>query len=198
MPKPSLRNDIVAAGLRTMFRTGFNGCGVRDIVAAADAPQGSFTNHFRSKEVFAGEVLDLYFEQVKAIVQETLQDPSRTPLERLKRYLDVITRRLKADGCTRGCLIGDFSAEVAQQSELLRTRLQEIYAEWLKPFAACIAEAQAAGEIAKDFKPLDLADFLLSAWEGAILRMKVERSAAPLERFKRIAFQTIFAQGGAR
>ncbi|HKQ12421.1 MAG TPA: TetR family transcriptional regulator C-terminal domain-containing protein [Steroidobacteraceae bacterium] len=198
MPKASLRNDIVAAGLRTMFRTGFNGCGVRDIVAAAEAPQGSFTNHFRSKEVFAGEVLDLYFEHVKTIVKETLQDESRTPLERLRRYLDAITKRLKADGFTRGCLIGDFSVEVAQQSEMLRTRLQEIYAEWLEPFAACIAEAQAAGELAKDFKPLDLADFLISSWEGAILRMKVERSAAPLERFKRIAFQTIFARGGAR
>ena len=80
----------------------------------------------------------------------------------------------------------------------LRTRLQQIYAEWLKPFAACIAQAQAAGELATDFKPLDLADFLISSWEGAILRMKVERSAAPLERFKRIAFRTFLAQRDAR
>lgn len=198
MPKASLRNDIVAAGLRIMFRTGFNGCGVRDIVAEADAPQGSFTNHFRSKEVFAGAVLDLYFEHVKGLVKEALEDDSRPPLERLRRYLDAITKRLKADGFTRGCLIGDFSVEVAQQSEMLRTRLQQIYAEWLKPFAACIAQAQEAGELATDFKPLDLADFLISSWEGAILRMKVERSAAPLERFKRIAFRTILAQRGVR
>jgi TetR/AcrR family transcriptional repressor of nem operon len=97
MPKASLRNDIVAAGLRIMFRTGFNGCGVRDIVAEADAPQGSFTNHFRSKEAFAGEVLDLYFEHVKGLVKEALEDDSRPPLERLRRYLDTITKRLKAD-----------------------------------------------------------------------------------------------------
>ena len=198
MPKASLRNDIVAAGLRIMFRTGFNGCGVRDIVAEADAPQGSFTNHFRSKEAFAGEVLDLYFEHVKGLVKEALEDDSRPPLERLRRYLDTITKRLKADGFTRGCLIGDFSVEVAQQSEMLRTRLQQIYVEWLKPFAACIAQAQAAGELDTDFKPLDLADFLISSWEGAILRMKVEHSAAPLERFKRIAFRTFLAQRDAR
>jgi TetR/AcrR family transcriptional repressor of nem operon len=81
---------------------------------------------------------------------------------------------------------------------MLRTRLQQIYVEWLKPFAACIAQAQAAGELDTDFKPLDLADFLISSWEGAILRMKVERSAAPLERFKRIAFRTFLAQRDAR
>ena len=44
-----------------MFRKGYVGAGVRDIVAEAPAPQGSFTNHFRSKEEFAREVLDLYF-----------------------------------------------------------------------------------------------------------------------------------------
>jgi TetR/AcrR family transcriptional regulator, transcriptional repressor for nem operon len=75
---------------------------------------------------------------------------------------------------------------------MLRTRLAEIFAEWRAPFAACIAEGQATGEIATTFAPHDLAEFLLSSWEGDILRMKVERNAEPLERFKRIAFMTVF------
>jgi TetR/AcrR family transcriptional repressor of nem operon len=58
MPKPSLRDTILDAGLKAMFRTGYNGTSVRDITAATGAPQGSFTNHFRSKEAFASEVLD--------------------------------------------------------------------------------------------------------------------------------------------
>ena len=58
MPKESLRERILDAGLRVMFRSGYIGSGVRDIVAEAHAPQGSFTNHFRSKEAFAVEVLD--------------------------------------------------------------------------------------------------------------------------------------------
>ncbi|TJX50068.1 MAG: TetR family transcriptional regulator, partial [Mesorhizobium sp.] len=40
----------------------------------------------------------------------------------------------------------------------------------------------------------DLADFLLSSWQGAMLRMKVERSPEPLERFKAIIFKTVFAR----
>ena len=65
MPKVSLRDNILEAGLRVMFRKGYGGAGVRDIVAEASAPQGSFTNHFRSKEAFAGEVLDRYFVYLK-------------------------------------------------------------------------------------------------------------------------------------
>jgi len=49
MSKPSLREDILNAGLKVMFRSGYVGATVRDICAAAGAPQGSFTNHFRSK-----------------------------------------------------------------------------------------------------------------------------------------------------
>jgi TetR/AcrR family transcriptional regulator, transcriptional repressor for nem operon len=195
MAKKSLREDLLHAGLRTMLRMGYNGCGVRDIVGEAGAPQGSFTNHYRSKEAFASEVLELYFWHVKELIAEALDDPDRSPRERLRRYLDLITQRLRDDGFTRGCLVGDLSLEAPQHSESLRQDLVRIYHEWRKPFAACIAEAQEAGEIADTFKPNELAEFLLSSWEGAILRMKVERSSAPLERFKRIAFQTVFSKG---
>jgi TetR/AcrR family transcriptional repressor of nem operon len=194
MPKPSHRGRIVEAGLKVMFRKGYGGAGVRDIVAEASVPQGSFTNHFRSKEEFAREVLDLYFVDLKRLVAEVLDDANRRPRERLRRYLDVITDRLVEAEFSRGCLIGDFSLEAAPQSEMLRTRLAEIFAEWRTPFAACIAEGQRAGEIAETFAPHDLAEFLLSSWEGAILRMKVERTTEPLERFKRIVFMTIFKE----
>jgi TetR/AcrR family transcriptional repressor of nem operon len=100
--------------------------------------------------------------------------------------------RLEADHWTRGCLIGDLSLEASGQCEPLRQRLAAIFEEWRTPFAACIAEAQAADEIEARFDPIDLAEFLLASWQGAILRMKVERGPAPLERFKTIAFDTVF------
>ena len=194
MARESHRERILDAGLKVMFHKGYIGSGVRDIVAEASAPQGSFTNHFRSKEAFAREVLDRYFDHVRGLVAQALGDASLSPRERLKRYLDIITERLAADDFRRGCLIGDFSLEAAPQSEMLRERLAAIFVEWRAPFAACIAEAQGAGEIEATFAPDDLAEFLLASWEGAILRMKVARGPEPLERFKRIAFATVFKE----
>jgi TetR/AcrR family transcriptional repressor of nem operon len=194
MARHSLRDTILKAGLKVMFRSGYNGTSVRDIVAAAGAPQGSFTNHFRSKEAFTREVLDRYFAYVKGLVGEALDDVSLTPRARLQRYLDIITGKLAAHRWSRGCLIGDLSLEAPSHSELLREHLEEIFEEWRTPFAACIAEAQATGEIATQFDPSDLAEFLLASWQGAILRMKVERSPAALQRFKAIAFHTVFKE----
>jgi TetR/AcrR family transcriptional repressor of nem operon len=194
MARRSLHNDIVDAGLKVMLKSGYNGSSVRDIAAAAGAPQGSFTNHFRSKEAFACEVLGRYFAHVRGLVAQALDDASLKPRARLERYLDIIIGRLEADGWTRGCLIGDLSLETSGSSEMLRQSLVEIFRDWKAPFAACIAEGQRAGEIAPDFPADELAEFLLASWQGAILRTKVERNGAPLERFKRIAFATVFRE----
>jgi TetR/AcrR family transcriptional repressor of nem operon len=192
MARPSLREQILRAGLPVMFRSGYQAASVRDICTAARAPQGSFTNHFRSKEAFAVEVLDRYFEYLKGLVSEALNDKTFTPRQRLKRYLDIITEKLQRDRWMLGCLIGDFSLQASSHSRLLRNRLDAIFREWRAMFAACIAAAQSAGEVDSQFDATELAEFLLASWEGAILRMKVERSPAALERFKTIVFETVF------
>jgi TetR/AcrR family transcriptional regulator, transcriptional repressor for nem operon len=194
MAKRSHREDIIDAGLKVMFQTGYNGSSVRDVVAAAGVPQGSFTNHFRSKEAFAEAVLDRYFDHLKGLVAQALNDRTLTPRNRLQRYLEIITGRLEDGQWSRGCLIGDLSMEASMQSEPLRARLAAIYEEWRAPFSACIAEGQAAGEIAADFDPTDLAELLLSSWLGAIMRMKVERTPARLMRFRTIMFATVFKE----
>ena len=194
MSKPSLREEILNAGLKVMFRAGYTGATVRDICEAAGAPHGSFTNHFRSKEQFASEVLDRYFANLQGYVREALEDRSVTPRKRLQKYLEIISNVLAGDNWSRGCLIGDFSVETSSQSKLLRQRLEAIFEEWRAPFAACIAEGQSIGEIDATFDPADLADFLLASWEGAILRMKVERGPGALERFRKIIFQTVFKE----
>jgi TetR/AcrR family transcriptional repressor of nem operon len=194
MSKPSLRENILNAGLQVMFRSGYQGATVRDICAAAGAPHGSFTNHFRSKEAFAEEVLDRFFLHNKGCVSKALDDKSLTPRQRLMRFLDIISEELKAHEWNRGCLIGDFSLQASPESEPLRHRLEAIFQEWRVPFAACIAQAQSAGELDAPFDPTDLAEFLLASWEGAILRMRVERGPAALDRFKNILFQTVFKE----
>ena len=144
MAKRSLRDQILRAGLPVMFRCGYHAASVRDICAAAGAPQGSFTNHFRSKEAFAVEVLDQYFDYLKGLVSEALNDETLTLRQRLKRYLDVITDKLEHDRWMLGCLIGDFSLQVSSHSRLLRKRLDSIFREWRTLFASCIAAARRA------------------------------------------------------
>src|SRR5437660_12200143 len=87
MGRRSLRDQILRAGLPVLFRSGYHAASLRDICAAAGAPQGSFTNHFRSKEAFAVEVLNRYFDYLKDLVAAALTAETRTPRQRRPRHL---------------------------------------------------------------------------------------------------------------
>ena len=52
MAKLTNRDKILSAGVRVVHERGFGGASVRDIVQAAGVPQGSFTNHFATKDAF--------------------------------------------------------------------------------------------------------------------------------------------------
>ena len=79
MNKISNREKILQEGLRMVHEHGFGGASVRDIVQAAGVPQGSFTNHFASKEAFGLEVLDLYFSGTEQMIQKTLRNDALPP-----------------------------------------------------------------------------------------------------------------------
>ncbi len=193
MPRRSLREKIIESGVTTLHRHGYAASGIRDIVAAAGVPHGSFTNHFRSKEAFGIAILDRYYERTEAIFETTLRDAARPPIERLRAYFEAITDFLAEVGWRHGCMISNMSLETAEHSEPLRERLGEIFQGLTRGFAEAVGAAQAAGEVRDDLDAADLADLLLSAWNGAMLRMKVERSPAPLERFKRVFLSTLLA-----
>lgn len=193
MGRPSLREQLLASGVVTLHQRGFTASGVREITGAAGVPQGSFTNHFQSKEAFGVAVLDRYFETLQAIADATLRDHARAPRDRLHAYFDAITEHLAGVGWRYGCLLSNMSLEAPEHSEALRERLAQILATWTQPFADAVRAAQAAGQVRADLDADDVADVLLAAWHGALLRMKVDRSPAPLDRFRRVLFATLLA-----
>jgi TetR/AcrR family transcriptional repressor of nem operon len=87
-----------------------------------------------------------------------------------------------------GCLFGNFTAEVSDQSEAIRLRLVEVFAEVQAAFTYCLKAAVKAGELPPKFKCEEMAGFIVSSLQGANLLAKAERSPAPVERFKRILF----------
>ena len=191
MPKPSHRDKLLQEGLKVVLAQGYSGASVRDIVRAAGVPQGSFTNHFTSKEAFAQEVLDLYFSLVQGNIEKTLRNDSLPPLRRLRAWFDLQIAFLKKAEFRTGCLIGNFSIEASDQSELIRQRLTEFFKDIHESIVYCLKAAVDAGELSASTDIREVASFLYSSWHGAILQSKVELSIRPLERFKRVLFSQI-------
>lgn len=191
MARASLKEKILTEGLKVVHERGYGGASVRDIVKAAGVPHGSFTNHFESKEAFGLEILDLYFANSRAVIARTLRNDDLAPLQRLRDYIQANKDHLSQDGMRNGCLFGNFSAEVVDQSESIRLRLVDIFAEVTDSIAYCLKAAVSAGEIAADSDPDALAGLIVGSLQGAILLAKAERSAVPVERFEKLLFSTI-------
>src|SRR6202007_1673655 len=84
MPKPSHREKLVTAGLQVGFGRGECGASGREFSQPAGVPQGSFTNHFRSKEAFCLEVLERYVDFVRQNMEKTLRHDATAPLARMR------------------------------------------------------------------------------------------------------------------
>jgi TetR/AcrR family transcriptional repressor of nem operon len=186
----SNRDKILAAGLKVVLERGYVGASVRDIVEAAGVPQGSFSNHFSSKEAFALEVLERYFANVRLVIDETLRNDALSPLKRFRAYIDATIATIRNHETRNGCLLGNFTAE-CEHSEMMRKRLIEIYAELQEAVAYCLKAAVKAGELPKTFKAAEVANFVVSGMQGAVLLAKAERDLAAAENFKKVLFSTV-------
>jgi TetR/AcrR family transcriptional repressor of nem operon len=191
MPKPSHRAKLLTEGLRVVHERGFAGASVRDIVQAAGVPQGSFTNHFASKEAFGLEIIELYLARAREVVAATLRNDTEPPLQRLRAYIDANKHHLSQDGMRHGCLFGNFSLEASDHSEAIRQRLVAVFGEVQDSIAYCLRAAVASGELPQATDCDDVAAFMLAALQGATLVAKTQRSAAPVERFQEILFSKI-------
>jgi len=187
-----MRDHLVASALEALHGQGFNGTAVQDITDAAGLPKGSFYNYFKSKEALAVEVIDRYRKGDEARAR-VLSDESISPVERLRRYFASVATNLAEQNYERGCLMGNFSTELADQSRLIRDRLSSNFAAWSRQIEGCIRDGQEAGEISRDIDPRVLAAFLLNSFEGAILRMKVEKDGSPLDHFMTLVFSRVLA-----
>jgi len=191
MARESHKGRLLAAGFGLVHEHGYGGTSVRDIVNAAGAAQGSFSNHFASKESFALEVLELYHGKIQSVIDQTLRNENLSPLKRLKAYFDVHIASIASFGSKRGCMFGNTSAEATDENEALRLRVVEMLDEVTADVEYCLKAAVKVGEIPARTKTKDLAGYITSSFQGAILMSKAYRSVTPIERFKGILLASI-------
>src|SRR5258708_7543442 len=196
MPRPSHKEKLLSDGLRLVHERGFGASSVRDIVQAAGVPQGSFTNHFASKEAFGLEILERYRTMTSAAVRATLRNDGLPRLDRLRAWIGGQLSYLRKGDMRRGCLYGNLSAEASEASDAIRFRVASVFAENQASVAYCLEAAIEAGELAPKANVQELAGFIVSSLQGAILVAKSLRSPIPVERFERILFRHILPQGG--
>lgn len=177
------RDALLRAGTEILTEHGFASTGIDMVLKRVGVPKGSFYYYFDSKEDFGAAVIERYAAYFAHKLDRWLLDEERPPLARLAAFVDDAKDGMARFDFRRGCLIGNLGQELGALNESYRLQLEAVFRDWQRRLAACLEAARGAGELAPGADPAALAEFFWIGWEGAVLRAKLVRSAAPLERF---------------
>lgn len=177
-PRRSPRDRMVRAAAELIRTKGVSGTGLREIVAAADAPRGSLQHYFPGgKDQLVAEAL-LWMGGVAARrverVLSSLEDPSPSAL--FDGTVDLWRDDFEHFGFEGGCPLVAAAADVGATSHELRAVIADAFEGWIQPMAAGLVRTGVPSARADA-----LATVLISALEGAILLSRMRRDIAPLD-----------------
>lgn len=174
---------ILLAGMATMKKNGYNGTSVKDIVDAASVPKGSFYNYFSSKEQFAKDAIEYAASELHKHSKSVLGSQSQPPFKRLEAFFNAGISCATDNSFSQGCFLGNMCQEMADVCDNIGSTLDKHLTQQTHLLAAAIKEGQQDKSISCQADPFIISEFLLNAWEGALMRAKASKCRHPLDAF---------------
>lgn len=177
------KDRILKVGIDILSKKGYNNVGLKEILALANVPKGSFYHYFKSKEDFGIQVISKYSSVGLCFFKQYLEDESLSPKSRIISFYKAMIEHYQQKNCSEGCLIGNASNELSDLTQNFSKAISQEFMLWQNHLEKCIVAAQESGEISSDSDSRMLASFILNSWEGALLRMKCQKNVSPLNDF---------------
>lgn len=184
------KQRLIDVGMPMLLKHGFNDLGMQALLEGAEVPKGSFYHHFADKEDFAIQVIDAYMQQVHLVLDATLTDESRAPLDRVRGFFEQVRESYRREGYM-GCLLGGLGQELSGVSDVFQEKVAACFREIAARLAGCLDEARRLGDIPPDADTRQMADLLVDCWEGAALRSRLVGRAQPLDAMLDFFFQSV-------
>jgi AcrR family transcriptional regulator len=171
------KERIMDSSAELFRRQGYNGTGVKQIVAAANAPFGSLYHFFPGgKEQLGEEVIRssgaLYIE-----LFATIAAAAPDVLTAVSDFFEGAAQTLLETDFADACPIATVALEVASTNEPLRVATAEVFESWIEAATAYFMFAGTSRETARG-----LSLSMLSLLEGAFVFSRAMRSTEPLQR----------------
>ncbi|HSC68261.1 MAG TPA: TetR family transcriptional regulator C-terminal domain-containing protein [Cellvibrio sp.] len=186
------KDKLIDAAVGLFAVKGFNSTGIAEILNQVKVPKGSFYHYFKSKDDLGLAVIDHYGHLLREGLETALATPPGSPLTRLRRYFDDVLAYFGEHFGRCNCLLGNLGQELAVQSDAMREAIYRHYEGVERLIAACLGEAQAAGELSPEADTDLLARQFFAAWEGCLIRAKLQQSTQPLEELLELYFGQLF------
>jgi TetR/AcrR family transcriptional regulator, transcriptional repressor for nem operon len=179
-PSETTRHRLLEEGIALFLIQGYHGTGIKQVLDQVKVPKGSFYNYFKSKEDFVAAAILHYADCFGGKMKKTLAG-APDPLTGLRGFFETLMKEFVAGDYVGGCLIANLGGEL-EGSDVCRETLSLAFRDWRNMTKDALRQCQQLGLVRSDVDAGELADLLTESWEGAVIRMKLERSIEPLHR----------------
>jgi len=181
------REKILQAAAGLFALKGYHDAKLEEVLETAQVTKGAFFHHFRDREDLGFAVLDWHMDRrrqlLDVIEQELPLAEQAGPLQRVFRRLDAIQEMVgRRQGCKGGCIIGNLSTALSDSHEGFRKRLAECFDEMAQEFLPHLEAAARQGRVTRRTNPAELAQYIVTVIEGAIMQARTLGDAKLLPR----------------
>ncbi len=173
------RERIVSEAMRLFSEKGYTSTSIQDILRAAGANAGSLYHFFPAKQDLLLAVLEAYREGLYPMLLDPTWASIEDPIDRVFALLERYRGLLVETECLYGCPIGSLALELHEPDPAVREQLAANFAGWVAAVCECLSEA--GGRLPQWVDREELAQFVLTVMEGAVMQARTHRDLRPFD-----------------
>jgi TetR/AcrR family transcriptional regulator, transcriptional repressor for nem operon len=177
-----VRERVLEAARAVIEAEGFKNASLNDILEKASVSSSNFYYHWKSKEDLGLAVVLQFTEKLEGrLIKDILQERKRTPLERLRAYLDYHRSKLEEHRCSRGCPFGKLVSDLSEENACFRELIENAFGKLRDALRECIREGIEKGELRRGIDPAHASTLVLGTVQGLMLLAKGEQASAAFQ-----------------
>ncbi len=189
--KQDTKQKIIETGARIIHHKGYHHTGIQEVLNAAQVPKGSFYFYFKNKEDFGLHIIDFFDNMLVDMLRPIMEDYDIGSLKKIEKIFDFYINFFKEIDYKCGCPIGNLSQEMGDLNPAFSDKLSESVKKMTKIYSDILDRAKLNKEIAQDLNTKEIAEFIVTSWHGALIKMKINKNSEPLIIHKKFIFNIL-------
>jgi len=175
------RKRILEAAFMEIYRKGFQGMRLDDVLNTTELTKGALYHHFPNKRALGYAVVD---EVILPIMDEMWLEPLKKAPDPMQGLIDVVEQlpEMKPPEIIEyGCPLNNLAQEMSPLDEGFRQRLDYVFRLWHDVTEEALERAKHQGKIRESIDCDETATFIMAALEGCI---GIAKNAQSIERLR--------------
>ena len=175
------RKRILEAAFMEIYRKGFQGMRLDDVLNTTELTKGALYHHFPNKRALGYAVVD---EVILPIMDEMWLEPLKKASDPMQGLIDVVEQlpEMKPPEIIEyGCPLNNLAQEMSPLDEGFRQRLDYVFRLWHDVTEEALERAKHQGKLRESIDSDETATFIMAALEGCI---GIAKNAQSIERLR--------------